>query len=59
MATDHSKYPKQPYKPGRQPSESVTWVRNLDKHLNTPRVTVVLPPGSKNPIPLRKPKPKP
>ena len=42
MATDHSKYPKQPLNPNRKPSESVTWVRNLEKHLNTPRVTVVV-----------------
>ena len=36
------KYPAQPPNPNRKPSESVTWVRNLDKIQNNPRVTVVV-----------------
>lgn len=41
--TEKKSYPKQPYNPNRTPAKSVTWVRNAHKHVNTKRVTVVVP----------------
>lgn len=38
-----NKYPKQPVNPNRKPSESVTWVRNLEKVNKRTVVTVKRP----------------
>jgi hypothetical protein len=43
VASDHSKFPKQPYNPDRKPSESVTWVRNNEKLQNDKRPVVNVP----------------
>jgi hypothetical protein len=44
MTDKNQKYPKQPTNPDRKPSESVTWVRNLDK-VDKRRVVVVKKPA--------------